>query len=285
MVASIVAAPLVLLRSPASMALGVRWFKSWEANLVRLESGEGSWFAIRSVVPALVIVAASATAAGFIAHNLTSQVRFINDPWIRLFIGAGIGWLSVWIGGAMATAVAISLVVPISGPILALAISVAAILSAAAVGEPFSVVGVFCASMGIAIVRVALFPYPFPGVLGFAPGILLVSLTIRFVASCRHPLLGLRALPANFRRLTLCTSPLQLPELIPGLPQEETRFNAGLMIDKIKGIGKAEDVASSPPYCADRCDPVRYLVFARLALSFHIEVNILVLVDAGFYGS
>jgi hypothetical protein len=52
-----------------------------------------------------------------------------------------------------------------------------------------------------------------------APGIylLLLATTIRISASLRYLSAGIAALPRNFRRLVLCTSPAQVPEFVPGL--------------------------------------------------------------------
>jgi hypothetical protein len=41
---------------------------------------------------------------------------------------------------------------------------------------------------------------------------------IRFLATLRHPVAGLVALPANIRRLILFTAPGHAPDLLPGLP-------------------------------------------------------------------
>jgi hypothetical protein len=51
------------------------------------------------------------------------------------------------------------------------------------------------------------------------PGIylFLLATTIRIGATLRHLPAGIAALPRNFRRLLLCTSPVQAPELVPGL--------------------------------------------------------------------
>jgi hypothetical protein len=56
-----------------------------------------------------------------------------------------------------------------------------------------------------------------PIAVGIGIGIFLVSVTVRVGATFYHLRNGLRTLPRNFRRLTLCTSPLHTPELVPGL--------------------------------------------------------------------
>jgi hypothetical protein len=54
--------------------------------------------------------------------------------------------------------------------------------------------------------------------LGTPLAVFLASLSVRIGATVRYLGPGIRNLPHNFRRLTLCTSPLQVPELVPGLP-------------------------------------------------------------------
>jgi hypothetical protein len=51
----------------------------------------------------------------------------------------------------------------------------------------------------------------------FALPILLLAFSIRFSATLAYVRTGLKMLSRNFRRLTLCTSPAQTPELVPGL--------------------------------------------------------------------
>jgi hypothetical protein len=55
------------------------------------------------------------------------------------------------------------------------------------------------------------------GAFVFGVPLLLLIFSIRFFATLSHVRTGLKMLPGNFRRLCLCTSPYQLPELIPGL--------------------------------------------------------------------
>jgi hypothetical protein len=60
--------------------------------------------------------------------------------------------------------------------------------------------------------------------------ILPVSIAIRIVATLFYLRSGIRALPRNFRRVVLCTSPAQVPELVPGLEtsSSELTFSATL---------------------------------------------------------
>ena len=54
--------------------------------------------------------------------------------------------------------------------------------------------------------------------------ILSLSISIRLTASLLHPLSGIKALPRNFRQLIFCTSPVQLPELVPGLEESDSEL-------------------------------------------------------------
>ena len=59
-------------------------------------------------------------------------------------------------------------------------------------------------------------------VVSFSPiivSLIIVSLLIRTLATLRFLGAGLRALPSNFRKLWMCTSPSHVPEFVPGLNQ------------------------------------------------------------------
>ena len=50
----------------------------------------------------------------------------------------------------------------------------------------------------------------------------------------RHVGCGVRALPRNFRRLAVCTSPKQVPELVPGIEPGETMFTLPDLLQMLK---------------------------------------------------
>jgi hypothetical protein len=52
----------------------------------------------------------------------------------------------------------------------------------------------------------------------------ITSIVIRVAATLFYLRSGVRTLPVNFRRLVFCTSPAQLPELVPGLEKEATSY-------------------------------------------------------------
>ena len=108
-------------------------------------------------------------------------------------------------------------------------LSVAAGLSAIAgsllIWDISTIAGVALSVGAVLLLRVFLFPYPFPGILGFAPGVFLASSTVRVAATCRFLYPGLLSLPRNFSQLAFCTAPTQVPELIPGLLPSDTQYH------------------------------------------------------------
>jgi hypothetical protein len=53
---------------------------------------------------------------------------------------------------------------------------------------------------------------------------LILSIPIRVAATVFHLKDGIRVLPVNFRRLVLCTSPVQIPEIVPGIETTKSTF-------------------------------------------------------------
>jgi hypothetical protein len=84
-------------------------------------------------------------------------------------------------------------------------------------------------SRGIYLVALAVFSgMVIPAVIigGYAATTaLIVSILIRIAATSVHLRAGLRRLPTNFRSLTICTSPAQIPELVPGISDSGSDFN------------------------------------------------------------
>ncbi len=120
----------------------------------------------------------------------------------------------------------------------AVAVSVAVVVAGAAVAATVAGAGVVAGAVAGAGAVAIFFP---PILLGFAFAIRLVSIAIRFAATAKYIGLGLRMLPGNFRRLALCTSPLQVPELVPGLPAGETKFTLPDAIADLKRQARSVD--------------------------------------------
>jgi len=79
------------------------------------------------------------------------------------------------------------------------------------------------------VVTVFLFPLQFffdvPGLISYALFVFGETALIRMSATMVYLPKGLESLPRNFRRLVICTSPAQVPELIPGLNAAETKLH------------------------------------------------------------
>ena len=161
---SMAIAPLVLLRSDESVALGVRWFMAWKE---KVWDDHRSYGQLSGRERAQVwLVGAVAAAGGFAFAYFASRHYLIGLE----------GWDAFWRGALISLA---------AGAVTLLA---------------------------------------FPFVLAIAIGVFVVSVTVRVAATLRYIQPGLGMLPRNFRRLALCTSPLQLPELVPGLAADAELF-------------------------------------------------------------
>lgn len=69
-------------------------------------------------------------------------------------------------------------------------------------------------------------------VVGYAVALGLASIVVRAAASVYHIGDGFRALPQNYRKLVICTSPMQVPELVPGLEATTSAFRFSNMTAK-----------------------------------------------------
>lgn len=64
-------------------------------------------------------------------------------------------------------------------------------------------------------------------------GLMLGAAGMRLCAAFVNLSQGLSSVPRNFRRLTLCTSPMQIPELLPGIERSESKFATNHLYDFI----------------------------------------------------
>jgi hypothetical protein len=63
--------------------------------------------------------------------------------------------------------------------------------------------------------------------------ILIASTSIRFAATICFIQAGLQELPRNFRRIVICTSPAQIPELVPGLENTVSTYKVSRNVGDI----------------------------------------------------
>src|SRR4029077_17916757 len=94
--------------------------------------------------------------------------------------------------------------------------------------------------LGKARAALSLLISPLVAILAF--GIFALSLTIRIGATLQYIVLGLRSMPDNFRRLTLCTSPLQEPELVPGLESSKSSFTIRSSLEVLRHTWHSGDI-------------------------------------------
>jgi hypothetical protein len=259
---SAIIAPLVLLRSDQSIALGVQWFTSWEERWNDRRSYRDFRRSERRSILAMVGVAILTASVGF--YLFAGYFSKANEWWRVLLGGLGVGVFSSMMvfggtaavgGGAFARAlaaagggigagvIAIALTLAgvvvektagwetMAGALVGFSIGVTAYKVMERIGSPIEKVvlaTVSAAAFAATIIATAegmvmsvslLFGF------GFVLGVWIISLIVRIGATLRHIGSGIRNLPGNFRRLILCTSPRQQPELVPGLKPTETQFS------------------------------------------------------------
>jgi hypothetical protein len=199
-------APLVLLRSKESISLAVEWFLVFEwmranpnTNELEIKRGSIENFFERSA-----------------ALTLKYSVLIIGGPVVGIILIGSVSWALplILVAAALAVHAALSILVSEDGERLVGSVTLSLILPLSlywwiasnwqirSIVFEFSIPFVFC--LGLLVVPLGL-------------GVFFVAFLIRSVATARHIRNGIKALPANFRRLTLCTSPSELPELVPGL--------------------------------------------------------------------
>jgi hypothetical protein len=198
---SVAVAPLVLLRSDESLALGVKWFSAWE------RSGWRASLASRREDPKAL--RRSFAAFGFLLGGITAYA--LSRNFLADVEGTAALRYAFAIGAISAAVVFAALLATWQRTIIGLSLAFVAIIMMAAI-------------TGKGAPNVSLATAAGAAVGGVPLGVFIVSLTIRVGATLRHFRAGLMSLPRNFRRLALCTSPRQEPELVPGLVPGETEF-------------------------------------------------------------
>jgi len=223
---SVAVAPLVLLRSDESVALGVKWFMHWEKNQWRdtrsfYERGP------KERLLAFAMVAICAVLACVIAYLLTRYWMPEGTRGIRAFgHQLAIGAIAVEVPTALMLTVIGELRIIPSVPRLPLVGQISAgALSYLVRGLALILAMLVGARLGATLTEERIVGLVIGAILAiYGLGIVGVSLMVRLGATLMHIPAGVRAMPHNFRRLTLCTSPLQEPELVPGLVPSESLF-------------------------------------------------------------
>jgi hypothetical protein len=218
LIVSTATAPLVLLRSDESIALGVRLFLVFEqlrANVDEIPVKHSSDSIQHKLTRVADIVLRLSTTAVWFGVPLAAVLAALSLPW---------GWcLLVMVVAALAAHGALSVSIHnrddrmISGVFFSMIPPIAVFVWVAVNRHEvpsaildFAIPLSFC--LGLLVVPLGL-------------GVFAIAFFIRTLATARHIRKGIKALPSNYRRLIFCTSPSELPELVPGLSKTESKYN------------------------------------------------------------
>jgi hypothetical protein len=263
-------APLLLLRSDASVALGVKWFEEYLdrsfADVLQLP--EGIFRSLRF----LSSLATTLIASSLASYSCSSQLT-LSENWVQVVLkGAIIGYIAAQIALAATVAIAareVSAVAERRKPaILAAALlsiatavgvilgsnnftaaataSVAALLTAAPAVKVAPKVVVAAMSRiktgkstrvnGVSFARAIIATAP-KAFIAFAPGFFLGGLArsigTRLAATVRHPWLGIKASGENWWRTLFVTDICYPPEVIPGYARNDP-FTFSYLYDRLK---------------------------------------------------
>jgi hypothetical protein len=249
LLAGVAIAPMVLLRSDASVADGLRWFQDFEARNFRFPPWREMSAGRRALVLALVSMA---VVVGLALCWWQSSRHLVGlEAWHAFLGGAAIGLLASVI--AIATGIVVA---GRAGPRALL--TAGSVAAAAGAGGAIAIAGAASAAAGAAAVGgviaiaivvgneplrdivatnvVVLVIFGVSFALAIAAVLFVASVATRTFATLRHLPAGVLAMPRNFRRLIVSTSPMQTPELVPGLATTNSSFRLDEWIEtEIRG--------------------------------------------------
>jgi hypothetical protein len=192
-------APLVLLRSEESVALGIRWFVAFERRITYSVYTKREWVKNEAFWIITTLCTASAVALTWVIMRHIAPL--FAESWVTLKIS---------------TMVVVSI---LCVEVMLFALSV---LSKIPFPHVPSIAELFSPYRDVS------FPMAIVCVPGLQVGVLIVANCIRMAATLAHLREGVKVMPRNFRRLDFCTSPLQIPEIVPGIEgrlESEYRFS------------------------------------------------------------
>jgi hypothetical protein len=224
-------APLVLLRSEESVELGVSWFLAFEKQFNAFTSYEDLSSVQRYLLWSVSLI--SIIVSSIVAFSFLSISDYLIDLSLW-FAGVKILILValIWLFAAFILHVALVLMLPLVRlPLLALKVG------NKRDDSPFR-------QIFRSIVEILVFLGGTPGIF---VGLLAATTLIRIAATLSYICSGIYALPKNFRRLTICTSPAQVPEIVPGIEGTESQFRFG---EHFKGVSFKESYVVSTIYIA-----------------------------------
>ncbi|MCP4182482.1 MAG: hypothetical protein GY761_04095 [Hyphomicrobiales bacterium] len=228
---SVLVAPLVLLRSDESVALGVEMFSRYHG---------ADELSLHSVKGVLAIVVATLAAGG--ASWLVSEWFLVgHEGWPLFWRSMLIGVLAMNVGMALAGAVA-GAVAGAQAGVLAVAVAIAgmvalvgAVAGAGAVAGVLAGVLAVAGAVAVARARAATAAVTVAAVAalaGISVGTLIRAIATRFFASLRHIVKGVAAFQKNWQRTLFQIDLYHTPEMVPGVGEKIPDLNLGVMVEK-----------------------------------------------------
>ncbi len=193
------AAPIILLRSEASVALGVRMLRSYK------ERGEGDVSKLEKIIITVLSVIVSFLVAYWLAHLVLLDYQ-----------GWALFWCSALIGASAVAFAFVVAVVFVGAFVGAFAVAFAVAVAVVDTGADTSAFG--------KLIKVASGIVFYPS---FVFGIWLRSLIIRVIATLRYPIRGIKQLPVNWHRISWCMDFTYPPELLPDAKTVDEWFSVG----------------------------------------------------------
>lgn len=233
---SITVAPFLLLRSPASMEKGTRWFAAYlrdKTEITPYGTPVRFWGLLLPLIFGITSVSLYVLAQHLLPHH-TGWSLFMR----AMLLGIVAMWITITVAvaGAVAGAILIALLV---GMVLALALASSGIIALSfALAATVTLASLLALLIALAVLgAVASTEELFIAILlagiPWITGIWLRALVVRIVATLHHPLHGLRALPDNGQRILWAIDTKHLPELMPNpktLPRALSPGNIQTMI-------------------------------------------------------
>jgi hypothetical protein len=204
---SVAVAPLVLLRSEPSIALGLKWFLQFESLQIPGSLPYDDHPSSQLLVWSLTGLAVAAT---------------LSLTWFA------IRYISFWPDYAPLT---FGLVIA-AIPLLYITITgIVGVIGSQLVQRP---VGIAMFDVHRPVIRKVRFLFVPCLSMGAAFGVFLIGIFIRIIAIVFHLRSGIISLPGTFRRLVLCTSPAQMPEIVPGLEASNSTLRFSVHLDDFR---------------------------------------------------
>jgi hypothetical protein len=235
---SLFVAPLLLLRSEESTRLGVKWvdegmFQSrWPSDPAARKEAERRWGRRMGWIGAIIGIAVG---LGF-GYPVAKLYLMGHEGWVAFVRGVSFVLATSWLAGAAAGAATGAITGAVPGAVAMPGAIAAAAAGAVAVALAGDLAVVVAGTVALAVEFAIVVLMAGPGVFR---GLWLATLIFRVIATFRHAPEGYRRLPTNLRRLAVCMSPLQQPELLPGLPTDHgIRFSV-FFVDAASNLGSS----------------------------------------------